>query len=173
MKIFFAENVTFEHHHRTISAEEIKNAIDDFPGHEHFIDFYIIYNGGEFTQNAFFYPCDSYEAARKYSPIEVASFFHISLYDDIEDTDDEEVCTFSIAEEKDRRLIASEKFEDFNLFNIPFANNHGDNSFWIHIQTGEVRYMDFGKSYDPNDAILVAPSFYDFCKQIRATRKSS
>ena len=39
---------------------------------------------------------------------------------------------------------------------------------WIDIQTGEIKYMDYKESDDPDDAIVVAPSFLEFCKHIQA-----
>ncbi|UED78793.1 hypothetical protein FH508_0015175 [Lysinibacillus sp. CD3-6] len=74
-------------------------------------------------------------------------FFHIPLLED------EDGCTYTTSiGAKDRRIDYSEEFENFLLFHIPFA----DNDFWIDIQTGETKYIDYEESYDPDDdAIFV------------------
>jgi hypothetical protein len=58
-------------------------------------------------------------------------------------------------------------FEDFILFHIPFALDVINNPFWIDIQTGEIKYIDFQVSTNPNDVVTVASSFKDFCMQIK------
>lgn len=58
-------------------------------------------------------------------------------------------------------------FEDFILFHIPFALDVINNPFWIDIQTGEIKYIDFQVSTNPNDVVTVASSFKDFCMRIR------
>ncbi|MBG9734929.1 hypothetical protein [Paenibacillus alvei] len=94
-------------------------------------------------------------------------FFHIPLNEDEEDS----YYTMSIERAKDRRADYSEDFENFILFHIPFADNHADNDFWIDIQTGEIKYMDYEESYNPDDAVVVAPSFLEFCKRIHENRR--
>lgn len=72
-------------------------------------------------------------------------FFHIPLLED------EDGCTYTTSiGAKDRRIDYSEEFENFLLFHIPFA----DNDFWIDIQTGETKYIDYEESYDPDDDVI-------------------
>jgi hypothetical protein len=42
-----------------------------------------------------------------------------------------------------------------------------NNPFWIDIQTGEIKYIDFQVSTNPNDVVTVASSFKGFCMQIK------
>ena len=59
-----------------------------------------------------------------------------------------------------------EAFEDFVLFHIPFALDVVDNPFWIDVQSGEIKYINFEKSQSPDDVITVATSFKNFCRCI-------
>ncbi|MEA0554827.1 SMI1/KNR4 family protein [Lysinibacillus irui] len=166
---FFNNDILFENSWKSISLSQINEIVpDEFPGKKDFIKFYLTTNGGVFSKGAYIYPDNFYEASNKdYYSIEIGSFFHIPLIEDEEDSD----YTTSIERAKDRRIDYSEEFEDFVLFHIPFADNHADNDFWIDIQTGEIKYMDYEVSYDPENAIIVAPSFLDFCKHIQAKLK--
>jgi hypothetical protein len=42
-----------------------------------------------------------------------------------------------------------------------------NNPFWIDIQTGVIKYIDFQASTNPNDVVTVASSFKGFCMQIK------
>lgn len=163
-EVFFAEKIAFECHWKQVMREQIDEYIDNFPGKEDFIKFYLTHNGGVFTDGAYFYPDEFYEVPKEYRFIEIASFFHIPLLDD----EDEKFHTMSMEKERDLRVISSDEFTDFVLFHIPIADNYASNSFWIDIQTGEIKYMDFEENWHPDDAIVVAPSFFDFCKRIEA-----
>ncbi|GAB0171129.1 SMI1/KNR4 family protein [Lysinibacillus sp. CTST325] len=166
---FLNKDILFEYSWKEISTSEINEIVsDDFPGKKDFIEFYLAKNGGIFTKGAYIYPDHFYEILNNdYFSIEIGSFFHIPL---IEDEDDSNY-TMSIERAKDRRIDYSEDFENFVLFHIPFADNYADNDFWIDIQTGEIKYMDYEESYDPDDAIVVAPSFLEFCKHIQTKRR--
>jgi len=163
---FLYNDILFENSWKDVTLSEINEMVsDEFPGKKDFIEFYLAKNGGVFTKGAYIYPDNFYKISNKdYYSIEIGSFFHIPL---IEDKDDS-CYTTSIERAKDRRIDYSEDFETFVLFHIPFADNHADNDFWIDIQTGEIKYMDYEESYDPDDAIVVAPSFLEFCKHIQA-----
>ncbi|KOP78433.1 hypothetical protein AMS59_11270 [Lysinibacillus sp. FJAT-14745] len=165
---FLYADILFENSWKGISASQINEIVsDEFPGKKDFIAFYLAKNGGVFTKGAYIYPDHFYDLSNDYFSIEVGSFFHIPLIEDDDDSD----YTMSIERAKDRRIDYSEDFENFTLFHIPFADNHADNDFWIDIQTGEIKYMDYEESYDPDDAIVVAPSFLGFCKCIQAKRR--
>lgn len=165
---FLNKDILFEDCWKAISAAQINEIVsDEFPGKKDFIEFYSSKNGGVFTEGAYIYPDHFYEISNNdYFSIEIGSFFHIPLIEEEEDS----YYTMSIEKAKDRRIDYSEDFENFILFHIPFADNHADNDFWIDIQTGEIKYMDYEESDDPDDAIVVAPSFLEFCKRIQAKR---
>lgn len=166
---FLNDDILLEDSWKEISVSQINEVVsDEFPGKKDFIAFYLANNGGVFTKGAYIYPDHFYEITNKdYLSIEIGSFFHIPLFEDEEDS----YYTMSMERAKDRRADYSEDFENFILFHIPFADNHADNDFWIDIQTGEIKYMDYEESYDPDDAIVVAPSFLEFCKHIQAQRR--
>ena len=162
---FFKGEMVFENHWRQLALERINEMIGVFPGRKDFIAFYLTYNGGVFTQGADFYSNDIYDLPEDYRSMEVGSFLHIPLPDD----GNTESHTYSIEKEKVRRTGFSEKFDDFILSHLPFADNEGDNTFWIDIKTGEVKYTDFEfMGYNPDKTIVVASSFSDFCKRIEA-----
>lgn len=163
---FFGDEIVFEYSWKMLSNSQIDELITEFPGKEEFKAFYLTHNGGIFTKRAFFYPHNYYNLSKDYELIEIGSFLHLSPLED----DEKSNFTISIEEEIDRRNY-SDDFEDFILFNIPFAINDADNDFWIDIQSGEIKYVDYSVSYDPNNAIIIAPSFSDFCKNIKANRK--
>lgn len=53
-KIFFAEEIEFKFPGKEIGKDEIEE-IDDFPGRDDFIEFYITHNGGDFVMGACFF----------------------------------------------------------------------------------------------------------------------
>ena len=74
----------------------------------------------------------------------------------------------SIARALSRREGYSENFDEFIDFHFPFAFNDGDNDFWIDIQSGEVKYIDYEDfGYDPK-AIIVASSFNEFITNLES-----
>ncbi|MCL5247600.1 hypothetical protein M4I21_17400 [Cellulophaga sp. 20_2_10] len=166
---FLNKDVVFENSWKKLSIAGINEIIPhNFQGKEDFIQFYLSTNGGCFTERAFIYIDNIYEMYNDdYNPIEIMSFFHIPIEEDNEESD----YTTSLIEASERRELVSEELEEFALFNFPFADNYADNDFWIDIQTGEIKYIDYEESYDPNDAIIVAPSFSEFCKNIQAKRR--
>ncbi len=159
------ENV-FENSWKTLSVNDIAEAIPlDFPGGKEFVDFYLKTNGGCFTNGAYIYRDNFYKFEKgDYNAIEVSSFFHIPLIDDNEDSE----YTTSISDASERRGDYSEAFDELVLFHIPFAENFGDNDFWIDIQTGEIKYIDYEESDNPDDTIIIALSFVEFCKYLQA-----
>jgi hypothetical protein len=162
---YFIEEIVFINYWQKLSADQINSVIDDFPGKKEFIRFYLTYNGGAFTEGATLYANELYKVPEEYEEIEVNSFLHISLPDD----GDVKPYTYSIEKERERRTGQSEKFDYFISNHIPFADNPGDNTFWINKNTGEIVYIDYGDTgYDSDEGIVVASSFADFCKRIKA-----
>lgn len=167
--LFINSEIVFENSWKKLSVNDINETIFfDFPGKKEFIEFYLASNGGCFSNGVYIYRDNFYKVERgDYNSIEVSSFFHIPL---IEDNDDFEY-TISIPDAAERREDYSRKFSEFVSFHIPFAENFGDNDFWIDVQTGEIKYIDYEESDNPDDAIIVAPSFVEFCTKLQAKRR--
>jgi len=165
------KEIILERSWKKLSIRDIEETISsDFPGKKEFIEFYLAFNGGCFTNGAYLYSDIFYKNFnRDYLPIEINSFLHIPLLND----NSESKYTTDINKVIERRELLSEDFEEFILFHIPFADNYADNDFWIDIQTGAIKYMDYETSYDPKDAIIVAPLFSEFCKKLQAKRRVS
>ena len=162
---FFSEEIVFENHWRQLTEKQIDKYIDNFPGKNDFVEFYLSHNGGSFTEGAGLFADDHIKVPDDYKEIEVENFLHIPLSDD----GDAKPYTYSIAKEKERRYGYSEKFDSFILSHIPFADNAGDNTFWLDKITGEVKYIDYeNMGYDSDCAIIAASSFIDFCKRIKS-----
>ena len=157
-EMFFAEEIEFKVLGGKIGKKEI-DEIDDFPGKEDFIEFYTIHNGIDFIEGAWFVPESCYNSSiLGTSYITLALFLRIPM-------DEKRVLNIYTM----RYLIEEkyESFEDFVLFHIPFAVDGKYDPFWIDIQTGEIKYIDFEENTDPDDVITVASSFKEFCKQIK------
>ncbi len=155
----FADEIEFKFSGKKISKTEI-DEIEDFPGKEDFINFYTIHNGGDFIDGAWFFPESCYDTSALGKQYITLSMFLKIRVDDQERGLNIDVINDIITEKY-------KKFEDFVLFHIPFALDVIDNPFWIDIQTGEIRYIDFQVSTNPKDVITVASSFKNFCACIR------
>lgn len=163
MDDFFAEKIVFEYPGKEIGKEEI-NELDDFPGKEDFVNFYSVHNGGGFLVGAWFFPEACYNVIKSGDD----PFIALELFLKIPVGDKSDGLNIEVM--KDRIVEKYNDFEDFVLFHIPFAVDVRGNPFWIDIQSGEIKYIDFQKSQNPDDAITVAFSFKDFCKCIRKQR---
>lgn len=158
-KIFFAEEIEFKFPGKKIGKDEIEE-IDDFPGRDDFIEFYITHNGGDFVMGACFFPESCYSSSiYGKSYITLATFLGIRV--------DDQERGLNIDVMQDLVVEKHKNFEDFILFHIPFALDVINNPFWIDIQTGEIKYIDFQVSTNPNDVVTVASSFKGFCMQIK------
>ncbi len=168
--LFINTEILFEKSWKELSINDIDEATPlDFPGRKEFVNFYLANNGGCFTEGAYIYRDNFYEVGKgDYNAIEVSSFFHIPLIEDNEDSE----YTVSISDASQRREDYSDEFDEFVSFHIPFAENFGDNDFWIDIQTGEIKYIDYEDGYNPDNAIIVAPSFVAFCRHLQAKRRA-
>lgn len=157
--LFFAEEILFNGSGKKISQNEI-DEMDDFPGKEDFAQFYLAHNGGCFRR-ARFYPEECYtDSINGYSYVEMDLFLTIPV-----DGDEEHL---TIETWKDIIDLSNPNYEDFILFHIPFAIDGAQNTFWIDIQTGEIKYTDRDECLNPDeDAITVASSFKNFCKRIK------
>ncbi|MCM1500193.1 MAG: hypothetical protein NC124_17155 [Clostridium sp.] len=155
--MFFADEIEF--YGKEIDKNKIVE-MDDFPGKEDFIKFYTIHNGGDFIDGAWFFPESCYN-----SSVFGKSYITLAMFLGVREDDHEEGLNIDVM--NDIITEKYKKFEDFVLFHIPFALDVIDNPFWIDVQTGEIKYIDFQVSNDPNDVITVASSFKNFCKCIR------
>ena len=161
---FFTEDIIFEDHWRQVAVERIYEIICDFPGKKEFTDFYLAHNGGVFTEHSLLYTDDLFADPCDYRLLEVESFLHIPLPDD----GDAESFTYSIEKEIKRRIGHSGEYDNFVLSHIPFANDAGDNTYWIDTKTGKIKFAEYDYvGYDPDGAITVAHSFSDFCTRLR------
>ena len=156
--IFFAEEIVFDYPGQEISKNEI-DEIDDFPGKEDLVKFYMSHNGLDFIEEACFVPEECYNVVLNDDPYITLGFF---LSIPVEQNER----GLNINNMNDYIVEKYEEFEDFVLFHIPFALDVVDNPFWIDIQSGEIKYIDFRKNYRPDDVITVAASFKSFCKRI-------
>lgn len=158
--LFFAEEIIFDVSGKKISQNEI-DEIDDFPGKEEFVRFYTAHNGGVFIHGARFFPEECYTVSINGDPyITMDCFLSIPV-----DGANKEI---NIEMWKDAMERMYKSYEDFILFHIPFAIDVVENTFWIDIQTGEIKYTDRKVCLNPDeDAITVASSFKNFCKRIR------
>ena len=128
-----------------------------FIGKKDFIDFYLLRNGGYFNRAP--YLCYNEQGIKK--TIEVSGFYSIPKIGD--------ELNMSISKALSRREGYSEDFDEFIDFHFPFAFNDGDNDFWIDIQSGEVKYIDYEDfGYDSNKAIIVSSSFKDFIMNLKS-----
>ena len=122
--------------------------------------------GGEFIDGAWFFPEDCYNVFicnHSYIPIHI--FLPIPI-DNMKKKN--EMKGIDIESWKDVLAFDHENYEDFMLFHMPFALDEAGNTFWIDIQTGEIKYTDDHTCINPNnDAVTVASSFKNFCKCIR------
>lgn len=156
--IFFAEEIVFDYPNGKISKNQI-DEIDDFPGKEDFIEFYSIHNGMDLIEGAWFYPEECCNVELNGAPyITLGLFLHIPVESDNRGLHMENMNDFIVEK--------YEEFEDFVLFHIPFALDVVDNPFWIDIQSGEIKYINFEKSQSPDDVTTVATSFRNFCRCI-------
>lgn len=167
---FFAEEITFDYPGKEIGKNEI-DEIDDFPGKEDFIEFYTVHNGLDFTYGAWFFPEDCYNVPMNGDPY-ITLYIFLPIPVDSENTDDDNIETARLNTDVMKDLIVEryDSFEDFTLFHIPFALDVINNPFWIDIQSGEIKYIDFEESVNPDDVITVASSFKEFCKHIKKRR---
>ena len=114
-------------------------------------------NGGYFNKAP--YLCYNERGVKK--TIEVSGFYNIPKIGS--------ESGMSIARVLARREGYSEDFDEFIDFHFSFAFNDGDNDFWIDIQSGEVKYIDYEDfGYDPDKAIIVASSFNEFITNLES-----
>lgn len=163
--LFLNKNIVFIQNWKCINLADIEEIIpNNFFGRQEFINFYLLNNGGVFSNGAFFYRDIFYKIKNDlYLPIEISSFYYIPK---IGDRERSEYLT-SIMEANADRQGFSDFIDDILTFDLLFATNFSGNDFCIDGQTGEIKYID----YNNEDVIVVAPSFKDFCENIQQKRR--
>ncbi|HDT6507335.1 TPA: SMI1/KNR4 family protein [Klebsiella aerogenes] len=166
---FFADkNLIFKHSLHGMS----KNRIDilcphEFKGKDFFVKFYLSNNGGCFSGGAYFYRDTFYTIkSNDYNLMEIEGFNFIQSY-----PDEESPFLLSINEVWDIRRKYSESIKEFAKQHFPFAGDAGDNDYWLDMGSGNVKYIRWESDDNPDNAIIVAPTFYDFCMGIQANRR--
>ena len=158
VELLQSKGISIERSAYPILLEDIEEEIPySFLGKKDFIDFYLSSNGGCFNKAP--YLCYNERGVKK--TIEVSGFYNIPKIG--------RESGMSTARALSRREGYSEDFNDFIDFHFPFAFNDGDNDFWIDIQSGEVKYIDYEDfGYDSNKAIIVSSSFKDFIMNLKS-----
>ena len=158
VELLQSKGISIERSAYPILLEDIEEEIPySFLGKEDFIDFYLLSNGGYFNKAP--YLCYNERGVKK--TIEVSGFYNIPKIGS--------ESGMSIARALSRREGYSEDFDEFIDFHFPFAFNDGDNDFWIDIQSGEIKYIDYEDlGYDPDKAIIVASSFNEFITNLES-----
>jgi hypothetical protein len=108
-KIFFAEEIEFKFPGKKIGEDEIEE-IDDFPGKDDFIEFYITHNGGDFVNGAWFFPESCYS-----SSIYGKSYITLAMFLGIRVDDQERGLNIDVMQ--DLVVEKHKNFEDFMFFN--------------------------------------------------------
>ncbi|STZ64206.1 Uncharacterised protein [Moraxella lacunata] len=163
--LFLNKNIIFTQHWKSINLADIEEIIpNNFLGRQDFIDFYLLNNGGLFHHGAFFYRDVFYKIENDlYLPIEISSFYYMPK---IGDKEKSEYLTSIIEANTDRHGF-SDFIDDILDFDVIFATNFSGNDFCIDGQTGEIKYID----YHDENAIIIAPSFKEFCEHIQPKRR--
>ena len=156
VELLQSKGISMERSAYPILLEDIEEEIPySFLGKKDFIDFYLLSNGGYFNKASYLY----YNERGVKKTIEASGFYNIPKIGS--------ESSMSIARTLSRRDGYSEDFDEFIDFPFPF--NDGDNDFWIDIQSGEVKYVDYEDfGYEPDKAIIVASSFKEFITNLES-----
>ncbi|AYH07716.1 SMI1/KNR4 family protein [Pectobacterium parmentieri] len=168
IKFFSDPNIKIKHSLNGLSEQTINSLLPySFPGKDFFVDFYIAYNGGYLEGGAFYYRDVFYNIHDgDYNLMEVEGFNFIP-----QNIDDSSSHILSLIDVWRRRKKYSEEIKKFCLSHFPFAADAGDNDYWIDIKSGCVKYIRWENDDNPNNAVMISPSFYDFCINLKAERK--
>ncbi|MCC8457800.1 MULTISPECIES: SMI1/KNR4 family protein [Photorhabdus] len=170
IKFFSDHNLRFEQSLHGLSESEINAVIPNaFNGKDFFMKFYIANNGGYFNGGAYLYRDVFYTVlAGDYNLMEIEGFNFISrkFYDDSQ-------YLLSINEVWELRKGYSRNIKEFAKSHFPFAGDAGDNDYWIDMNSGYIKYIRWESDDNPDNAIIVAPTFYDFCMNLQAERRKN
>ncbi|EBG2397015.1 SMI1/KNR4 family protein [Salmonella enterica subsp. enterica] len=167
INVFFESEVVFDFPFEKITEEEINNILPGyFNGKDFFIEFYTFNNGGYFSEGACFYRDVFYEIKpNDYNRIGVESFYYISKK--IEDDGSPLSSSLKV------KALTYKNYPELRAFlgkHFPFAGDSGSGDYWIDIVSGEIKYVRLESL--PLQIVTVAPTFCDFCLNIRPVRES-
>lgn len=170
LNFFTDKNLNFEHSLHGLSKDQIDTLIPhDFKGKDFFVRFYLTCNGGYFSGGAYFYRDAFYSIkSNDYNLMEIEGFNFIQSY-----PNEESSFLLSINEIWDTRRKYSKNMKEFAKRHFPFAGDAGDNDYWLDMESGYVKYIRWESDDNPDSAIIVAPTFHDFCMKIQANRRNS
>ena len=166
-KILFISDPKYKFEHSMqngINQEDIDIIIpNDFKGKDFFSEFYLAYNGGVFVNGARFYR-NLYYKIEKQKVLEIEGFYFITKKNDFNEKSPFLVSIHRIWQNVKKY---SAEVEIFANTHFPFATDASGNHFWIDLQTGIVKGTLWDVGIDTENALIVAPTFYDFCRGIR------
>ncbi|AOR63383.1 SMI1/KNR4 family protein [Pectobacterium wasabiae] len=166
---FFSDpNIKLKYCLNGLSEQTINSLVPySFPGKDFFVDFYMTNNGGYLEGGAFYYRDVFYHIHDgDHNLMEVEGFNFIPQH-----LDDDSPYILSLIDVWKRRRKYSNEINDFCLSHFPFAADAGDNDYWIDIKNGFVKYIRWESDDNPNNVVIISPSFYDFCINLRSERK--
>ncbi|WP_113618219.1 SMI1/KNR4 family protein [Chitinophaga flava] len=135
-----------------------------FEGKADFLKFYLARNGGYFRKGCRIYRDHFYDVSKDgYTSVEVESFHFIPRY-----PGDDSPFLLAMNMVWERKAKYSSALKDFCKSHVPFAGDGSDNDYWLDLQTGLIKSIRWEESDHPDDAILIAPSFYEFCTHLQA-----
>lgn len=161
-KSFFSDkNLRFGYSADSVTNAQICSVLPfDFNGKDLFIQFYFLYNGGIFPEGACFDRTKYYQVpSNGYTSVEIERFHFIPK----KEGEKASTAISSISKIWDLNKKYSKKLEIFANSHFPFAADASGNDYWIEFPSGVVKYICLDSDDNPDNAIEVAPSFYDFC----------
>lgn len=168
-KLFSDNELDFKHSEMAISELEVNKIIpQDFKGKDFFIYFYTIKNGGGFNGGAWLYR-DRFNkiSSSDYNAMNIESFYFIP-----KEANYKSLKLRSILDVWNLRRKYSIDLNEFAKTHFPFSGNAGDNDYWLDLTTGQIKYIRWESDDNPDNAIIVAPTFYDFCMAIQSKRRA-
>lgn len=162
---FLKDDLVFEDSWETLSISAIDALLPDkFDGREDFLQCWLAANGGYFTKGCVLYRDHFYDvSADGYTDVEIESFYFIPRY-----PGDDSPVLLAMPDVWERRKRYSTAMRKFCETHLPFAGDGGDHDYWLDLTTGLIKLMVPEES---EEAILVAPSFKDFCTHLQASRR--
>lgn len=162
---FLKDDLLLEDSWETLSVSDIDALFPDhFNGGEDFVSFWLAANGGYFTKGCVFYRDHFYDVSQDgYTDVEIESFYFIPRH-----AGDDSPVLLSIPDVRERRKRYSAGMKKFCETHLPFAGDGGDHDYWLDLKTGVIKLMIPEES---EEAILIAPSFKDFCTYLQASRR--
>ncbi|MDN8602304.1 SMI1/KNR4 family protein [Citrobacter sp. S2-9] len=161
-------NIRLEQSAPETSESLIKLIItEDFPGKDYFINFYLKNNGGYLPSPTSHYYRDSFYniSLNERNAMHVEGFYFIPQHPE------EYKCRMLLSIPRVRWHYSnhSEQARVFSATHIPFAFDASGNVYWINTKNGVIQFINHEKENEPVDNI--APSFRDFCENIKSTRR--